>query len=57
MSIALTHTLAWAIFLISYFVFAVGRLPGTRLDRAGMAFIGAVGMFVIGALNAKTGIL
>jgi len=56
MSIALTHTLAWVLFLISYVVFALGRLPGTRVDRSGMAFIGAVGMFVIGALNAKTAV-
>ena len=41
MSIELTHILAWGIFLISYGVFAIGRLPGTRVDRAGMAFIGA----------------
>ncbi len=56
MSIAPTHILAWVLFLISYFVFAVGRLPRTRVDRAGMAFVGAVGMFVIGALDSQTAI-
>jgi Na+/H+ antiporter NhaD/arsenite permease-like protein len=56
MSIDLSHGLAWAIFLISYAVFAIGHLPGTRVDRAGMAFIGAVAMFAIGALDGKTAI-
>lgn len=44
---------AWAIFLISYTVFAFGRLPGTKVDRAGMAFIGAVLMFAIGAIRPR----
>ena len=33
---ALSHghmMIAWAIFLVSYLVFAVGRLPGTKIDR------------------------
>lgn len=33
---------AWTIFLASYFVFAFGRLPATRIDRTAMAVIGAV---------------
>ena len=41
---------AWAIFLTSYFVFAVGRLPGTKIDRTAMAVIGAVLMFLFGIL-------
>jgi Na+/H+ antiporter NhaD/arsenite permease-like protein len=56
MSIDLSHGLAWAIFLLSYGVFAIGHLPGTRVDRAGMAFIGAVAMFAIGALDGKSAI-
>ena len=56
MSIDLTHALAWAIFILSYGVFAIGHLPGTRVDRAGMAFIGAVAMFAIGALDGKSAI-
>ena len=56
MSIEFSHTLAWIVFLVSYGVFAVGRLPGTKVDRASMAFIGAVLMFVIGALNGSTAI-
>ena len=50
---ALSHghmIVAWAIFLVSYFVFAVGRLPGTKIDRPAMAVIGAVLMFVFGVL-------
>ena len=42
--------IAWAIFLLSYLVFAVGRLPGTKIDRPAMAVIGAVLMFVFGVL-------
>jgi di/tricarboxylate transporter len=42
--------IAWAIFLVSYFVFAVGRLPGTKIDRPAMAVIGAVLMFAFGVL-------
>ncbi len=56
MSIDLTHALAWAIFILSYGVFAIGHLPGTRVDRAGMAFIGAVAMFAIGALDGRSAI-
>ena len=56
MSIDLTHALAWAIFILSYGVFAIGHLPGTRVARAGMAFIGAVAMFAIGALDGSSAI-
>jgi Na+/H+ antiporter NhaD/arsenite permease-like protein len=44
---------AWAIFLASYLVFAIGRLPGTKIDRPAMAVIGAVLMFVFGILGPK----
>ncbi len=50
---ALSHghmIIAWAIFLASYFVFAVGRLPGTKIDRPAMAVIGAVLMFIFRVL-------
>ena len=47
---------AWLIFLASYLVFAIGRLPGTKIDRPAMAVIGAVGMFVFGVLTPKTAI-
>jgi len=33
---------AWAIFVGSYVVFAIGKFPGMRIDRPGAAIIGAV---------------
>ena len=53
MAQALSHghmMIAWTILLASYFVFAVGRLPGTKIDRSAMAVIGAVLMFVFRVL-------
>ena len=44
---------AWLIFLASYLVFAIGRLPGTKIDRPAMAVIGAVSMFVFGVLGPR----
>ncbi|HEU5400435.1 MAG TPA: SLC13 family permease, partial [Terriglobales bacterium] len=35
-------TAAWIIFLASYLVFALGKFPGLKIDRPGMAIIGAV---------------
>jgi Na+/H+ antiporter NhaD/arsenite permease-like protein len=63
MTSAIHHTLshahilfAWTIFLASYLVFAIGRLPGTKIDRTAMAIIGAVLMFVFGILGPKEAI-
>jgi Na+/H+ antiporter NhaD/arsenite permease-like protein len=56
---ALTHwqiIAAWTIFLASYFVFAFGRLPATRIDRTAMAVIGAVMMFVFRILSPQSAI-
>jgi Na+/H+ antiporter NhaD/arsenite permease-like protein len=47
---------AWIVFLASYFVFAFGRLPGTKVDRPAMAVVGAVLMFVFRILTPKTAI-
>lgn len=44
------------IFLLSYLVFAIGRLPGTRIDRPAMAVIGAALMFAFGALTPRQAI-
>jgi Na+/H+ antiporter NhaD/arsenite permease-like protein len=41
----------YATFLASYLVFALGKFPGMRIDRPGMAIIGAVLMFAFGALR------
>ena len=35
---------AYAIFLTSYLVLELGKFPGLKIDRAGAAIIGAVGM-------------
>ncbi len=40
-----------AIFVATYAVIAIGRLPGFRLDRAGAAFLGASLMVAAGALS------
>ena len=42
---------AIVIFLATYFVMAVGRLPGFRLDRAGAALLGAALMVAVGAIT------
>ncbi len=47
---------AWTIFLASYLVFAVGRLPGTLIDRTAMSVIGAVAMFALGILTPDSAI-
>jgi Na+/H+ antiporter NhaD/arsenite permease-like protein len=40
------------IFAVSYLVFALGKLPGMRIDRPGMAIIGAVLMVAFGIVRA-----
>lgn len=45
--------LAAIIFISSYAVFALGKLPGLKIDRPGMAMIGAVAMFAIGVLTPR----
>ncbi len=46
-----TLVATWVLFVVTYAVLAIGRLPGTKVDRATMAFIGAVVAFVVGALD------
>ncbi|MHB1023587.1 MAG: ArsB/NhaD family transporter [Acidobacteriaceae bacterium] len=41
------------VFLISYLVFAFGRIPGTRIDRTAMALIGATLMLGLGVLTPQ----
>jgi Na+/H+ antiporter NhaD/arsenite permease-like protein len=51
------HTLiAGLIFLASYIVFAVGRFPGTRIDRPAAAVIGAAMMFAFRVLGPEQGL-
>jgi Na+/H+ antiporter NhaD/arsenite permease-like protein len=47
---------AYAIFFASYLVFALGKFPGTRIDRPGAAIIGAVLMFAFRILQPHTAI-
>ncbi len=37
---------AYAMFLASYLVFAIGKFPGLKIDRPGMGIVGAVLMVV-----------
>jgi Na+/H+ antiporter NhaD/arsenite permease-like protein len=51
------HTvIAGLIFLASYLVFAVGRFPGTRIDRPAAAVIGAAMMFAFRVLGPEQGL-
>ena len=43
---------AYAIFLASYFVFALGKFPGLKIDRPGAAIIGAVLMVAFRIVTA-----
>jgi len=50
---AIVHVMAIAIFLLTYLGVALGRLPGLRLDRTGVAFVGGVLMIGCGELTLK----
>jgi Na+/H+ antiporter NhaD/arsenite permease-like protein len=49
----LTQIAAVAVFLATYLVVAVGRVPGLHIDRAGAAFLGAALMVACGALSLE----
>ena len=44
---------AYAIFFASYFVFALGKFPGLKIDRPGAAIIGAVLMVAFRIMSAQ----
>lgn len=46
-----TRLAAYAVFLCSYLVFALGKFPGMKIDRPGAAIIGAVLMVASGAVR------
>ena len=46
----LERTITLAIFVASYVGLGLGRLPGFRVDRTGVAIIGAAVMVVSGAV-------
>jgi Na+/H+ antiporter NhaD/arsenite permease-like protein len=49
-----THILtAFGIFTASYFVFALGKFPGLKIDRPGAAIIGAVAMVACRIMSAQ----
>ncbi len=41
----------YSVFIASYVVFALGKFPGMKIDRPGAAIIGAVLMFMTGAVR------
>ncbi|HET6323937.1 MAG TPA: anion transporter [Planctomycetaceae bacterium] len=43
--------LTWIIFAVTYAGLALGKVPGLRMDRAGIAFVGATLMLVTGVLG------
>jgi Na+/H+ antiporter NhaD/arsenite permease-like protein len=49
----LTVWLTWLIFASTYAGLALGKVPGLRMDRAGIAFIGATLMLVTGVLSLE----
>lgn len=51
MSAELIFWLTTLIFAVTYFGLAVGRFPGLRMDRAGIALVGATLMLVCGAVT------
>lgn len=48
--------IALSIFLASYLVFAIGRFPGTKIDRPAAAVIGAALMFAFRVISPAAGI-
>ena len=46
-----TACLTWAIFALTYAGLALGKVPGLRMDRAGIALVGAMLMLVTGVLT------
>jgi Na+/H+ antiporter NhaD/arsenite permease-like protein len=43
----------YSVFLASYIVFALGKFPGMKIDRPGAAIIGAVLLFMTGAIRVE----
>jgi Na+/H+ antiporter NhaD/arsenite permease-like protein len=45
------YWLTWTIFALTYVGLALGKLPGVRIDRAGIAFVGATLVLITGVLS------
>ena len=41
------------IFIVTYLALALGRIPGLRIDRAGIALVGAAAMLACGVLSMR----
>ena len=48
-----TVWLTWIIFVLTYGGLALGKVPGLRMDRAGIALVGATLMLVTGVLSLE----
>jgi Na+/H+ antiporter NhaD/arsenite permease-like protein len=48
-----TVWLTWIIFTLTYAGLALGKLPGLRIDRAGIALVGATLMLIAGVLTLE----
>ncbi len=48
-----TFWLTWALFVLTYAGLALGKVPGLRMDRAGIALVGATLMLVTGVLSLE----
>ncbi|HVH80206.1 MAG TPA: SLC13 family permease, partial [Stellaceae bacterium] len=48
---SLQTTATAAIFVLTYVVIAIGRVPGLRIDRAGAALVGGSLMLAVGAVS------
>jgi Na+/H+ antiporter NhaD/arsenite permease-like protein len=48
--VTVARSLALAIFLMTYLGLALGRVPGLRIDRTGIAIVGAAAAVVTGAI-------
>src|SRR3984893_8737510 len=47
----MTLGLTYVLFTVTYFGLALGKVPGLRMDRAGIALVGATLMLVTGMLS------
>ena len=48
-----TVWLTWVIFVLTYAGLALGKVPGLRMDRAGIALVGATLMLITGVLSLE----
>ncbi|HEV8060023.1 MAG TPA: SLC13 family permease, partial [Gemmataceae bacterium] len=48
-----TILLTWIIFILTYIGLALGKVPGLRMDRAGIAFVGATLMLIMSVLTLE----